>query len=36
MFFVSSGFSCVNSGVLVTGSLSPVNEELSTQVGADD
>ncbi len=30
MFFVSSGLSCVNSGVLCCGSDSPVNEELST------
>jgi hypothetical protein len=29
-FFVSSGFSCVNSGDLVCGSDSPVKEELST------
>ena len=29
-FFVSKGFSCVKSGVLVWGSDSPVSEELST------
>jgi len=29
-FFVSRGFSCVQSGDRASGSLSPVNEELST------
>lgn len=30
MFLVSSGFSCVNSGLRVWGSDSPVSDELST------
>ncbi len=35
-FFVSSGFSCVQSGDRDNGSLSPVNEELSTLKLCDD
>jgi hypothetical protein len=35
-FFVSNGFSCVQSGDRDNGSLSPVNEELSTLKLCDD